>query len=99
VEEAILANERRGAGPSAELMVKLTRYARIAVDGLPSVFHCDGREVGQLQVCDGVPLLSDAVALSCFSFLLRHHEPRTGFFIRLVETRIESPRGRYGRNG
>ena len=89
LEEAIL-----GDGPSTDLMLRLTKYAAIAVDGLPSRFECEGMDVGHMEVCDGVPLLSDAVALSCFSFLLRHHEPRTGFFIRVVEAQLPPPRGR-----
>ncbi len=89
LEEAIL-----GDGPSTELMVRLTKYATIAVDDLPSRFVCEGMEVGRLEVCDGVPFLSDAVALSCLSFLLRHHEPRTGLFVRVVETHLRSHRGR-----
>ena len=78
VEEAIL-----GDGPRTDLMVRLTRYATVAVDGLPSRFECGGVEVGRMEVCDGVVFLSDAVALTCFSFLLRHHDPRTGFFVRV----------------
>ncbi len=84
LEEAILANEPPRGGPSADLMVRLTRYSAVAVGGLPWVFTCQGREVGHLQVCDGVPLVSDAIALSCLSFVLRRHEPRTGFYLRLA---------------
>ena len=87
LEEAIL-----GYGTSADLMVRLTKYASIAVDGLPSRFECEGVEVGRMEVCDGVPFLSDAEALSCLSFLLRHHEPRTGFFVRVVEAHF-GPKG------
>jgi hypothetical protein len=83
LEEAILAEECIEVGPSAELMVKLTKYAAIAVDGLPSLFQCQSQVIGHLQVCDGVPFVSEAVALSCLSFVLRHHEPRTGFFVRV----------------
>lgn len=94
LEEAILANEDASVGPSTDLMVRLTKYATVAVDGLPSRFECDSRVVGHLEVCDGVPFVSDGVSLSCLSHLLRHHEPRTGFFIRVVETHLQSPRDR-----
>jgi hypothetical protein len=84
LEEAILAHERNEVGPSAELMVKLTKYAAIAVDGLPSVFRCEGQVIGLMQLCDGLPFVSNAVALSCLSYVLRHHDPRTGFYLRVA---------------
>lgn len=67
----------------AELLMRFSECGRSAVEGLPSRFVCDGREVGRLDVCDGVAFVSDAVALSCLSFVLRRHEPRTGFFINI----------------
>ena len=67
----------------AELQMKLSECATSAVERLPSRFVCDGQEVGRLDVCDGVAFVSDAVALSCLSFVLRRHEPRTGFFLHL----------------
>lgn len=84
LEEAILAGEIPRGGPSAELMVRLAKYAVVAIHGLPSVFECEGKEVGRVQICDGLPFVSDAVALSCLSFVLRRHTPRTGFFVRLA---------------
>ena len=93
LEEAILANEPPRGEPSADLMVRLTKYAAVAVQGFPSVFECHGCEVGRLQVCDGVPFLSDGLALSCLSYVLRHHDPRTGFFLR-VGPRRDSPGSR-----
>lgn len=89
LQEAVHANESNN-----ELMLRLTKYATIAVSGLPSVFKCVEHVVGQLEVCDGVPFLTDAVTLSCFSYVLRHHEPRTGFFVRVVVTQLRSQRGR-----
>lgn len=84
LEEAILAGENPREGMSAELMVKLTKYAVVAIVGLPSVFECEGQEVGRLHVCDGVPFVSDALTLSCLSYVFRSHEPRTGFFLRIA---------------
>ena len=84
LEDAILAGENPRAGPSAELMVRLTKYATVGLDGLPTVFESEGKEVGRLQVCDGVLFVSDALAVSCLSYVLRRHEPRTGFCLRIV---------------
>jgi len=75
VEEVLLA------GGLTETMCRLSRYAGVALHDLPRVFEAEGQEVGSWQECDGVVFVSDALALSCLSYLLRHHEPRTGFFV------------------
>lgn len=85
MEEALLAKDQ-----SADLLVRLTKYAAVAVEGLPSRFECEGAPVGRMDVCDGVPFLSDGLALSCLSYLLRCHDPRTGFFL-LVEPQGNRP--------
>lgn len=68
----------------AELLVRLTVCARMAVEGIPRVFQRDGYEIGRVDVCDGMVLVSSALALSCLSYVLRHHEPRTGFYLRVL---------------
>jgi hypothetical protein len=82
VKEAILVNERREVGPSAELMVRLTKYAAVVAEGLPSRFECEGLAVGHMEVADNCCVfVSSALAVSCLSWWLRNCKPRTGFFL------------------
>jgi hypothetical protein len=78
----------------AELLMTFTECARTAVDGLPRRYDCDGHEVGRVDDCDGLAVVSSGLALSCLSFVLRHHEPRAGFFVRAVDAHFRSPSGR-----
>ncbi len=72
--------EEQGEGFTM-FMEKLARLAAIAVKDLPDRFECQGRPVGRMDLCDGVVFVSNALALSCLSWLLR--DQRTGFFMRL----------------
>ncbi len=84
IQEALLAHVDPVNRPTTELMMRLSKYARIAVEGLPGVFEHRGCVIGRLDVCDGLPVVSNAMTLSCLSYVLRHYDPRTGFFVRLL---------------
>jgi hypothetical protein len=78
----------------AELLMKFTECAGTAIDGLPRRFHCEGHEIGRVDYCDGLAVVSSGLALTCLSYVLRHHETRTGFFVRVVDAHFRSPSGR-----
>jgi hypothetical protein len=80
VQQGLLAQ-----GPSTELMLRLAKYARIAVKGLPGRFECAGQEVGRVDEADGLVVVSSGLAMSCLSYVLRHHEPRTGFYVSVLD--------------
>ena len=63
--------------------VTLSFYAAVALRGLPQTFVGNGVKLGCLEICDGVPLLSNALTASCLSFVLRRTTPRTGLYLRL----------------
>jgi hypothetical protein len=67
-----------------DLMLRFSNYAAIAVRGLPDEFRGeDAGLIGRMEVVDNCMVyVSSALALSCLSHLLRHSEPRTGFFLR-----------------
>jgi hypothetical protein len=69
------------------LMLRLSNYAAIVVDGLPTEFRSeDGRLLGRVDVADNcLVFASSALAVSCLSFVLRHQQPRTGFFMRMAD--------------
>jgi hypothetical protein len=66
------------------LMLRFSKLAAIAVRGLPDEFRGeDGGLIGRMEVVDNCTVyVSGALALSCLSHVLRHSEPRTGFFLR-----------------
>ena len=68
----------------AELLMRLAECASTAVGDSPRRFHCNGHEIGRIDVCDGLVVVSNALALSCLSFVLHHHAPRPGFYLRLA---------------
>jgi hypothetical protein len=72
--------EEQGEGFTV-FMEKLTRLAAVAVKDLPDRFECHGWPVGRMDLCDGVVFVSNTLALSCLSWVLR--QQRTGFFLRL----------------
>lgn len=78
------------------LMLRFAKYATIALDGLPTEFRTeDGAVVGRMDVVDNCSVfVSSGLAVSCLSWMLRYHEPRTGFFVSVVEAQLQSPRGR-----
>lgn len=85
LQEAILAKLDPERGPPTELMLRLAKYARIAVGDLPCVFNCGGQEIGRVDECDGLVVASSGLALSCLSHVFRYQEPRTGFFLRVLD--------------
>jgi len=68
-----------------EMMTRLARYAVLALDDLPTVYTCERVEVGRLEFCDGIAFVSDAVTLSCLSWVLRHE--KTGFYVQTIPER------------
>jgi hypothetical protein len=71
----------------AELLMKLTECARTAVESLPRRFECEGHEIGRVDECDGLAVVSNGLALSCLSFVLRHQQPQAGFFVSVSDER------------
>jgi hypothetical protein len=69
----------------AELQMRLASCAKDAVGGLPRRFECEGHEVGRVDDCDGLAVVSSTLALSCLSYVLRQHHPKTGFFVRVPD--------------
>lgn len=62
------------------MMLRLYRYAAVAVEGLPNRFESDGQTVGRVDVADGCCVFaSSALAVSCLSWVLR--QERTGLYL------------------
>ncbi|HEY2953848.1 MAG TPA: hypothetical protein VGK89_01220 [Candidatus Eisenbacteria bacterium] len=81
VELVMEAFASREQGPRTRMLARLAQYAALAVEDVPRVFVCEDLTVGRVDVCDGVPFVSCALAVSCLSYVLRHWEPRTGIYI------------------
>jgi len=81
--EAALETDAPETPHFTDLMLRFSRYAAIAVQGLPTEFRsADGALIGRLSVADNCSVFVSAVlAVSCLSWVLRYHEPRTGFFL------------------
>jgi hypothetical protein len=63
-----------------DLMLRLSKSATTAIEGLPTRFESGGQEVGRLDVADGCCVFaSNTLALSCLSWVL--WQQRTGFFL------------------
>jgi hypothetical protein len=71
--------------PGTLIMLKLVKYALVGLEGVPNRFECDGASLGGFDECDGVAMVSDALAVSCLSWVLRQR--RTGFFVKLSGSR------------
>lgn len=84
--EAVLDRGAPDTPHFTDLMLRFSKYAAIAVKGVPTEFRGeDGILLGRTAVADNCLLfVSNALALSCLSYVLRHHEPRTGFFVRAL---------------
>ena len=81
--EAVLEPDAPETPHFTDLMLRLSRYATLAVKGLPNEFTSDdGSVIGRMDVADGcLVFVSSALAVSCLSWVLRYHRPRTGFFL------------------
>ena len=81
IEQVMESFASREQGPRTRMLVKLAQYAAVAVGDLPRAFVCEDVTVGRVEVCDGVPFVSCALAVSCLSYVLRHRKPRSGVYI------------------
>jgi hypothetical protein len=81
--EAVQESDAPETPRFTDLMLRLSKYAAIVVKGLPNEFRSEnGDLVGRMDVADHcLVFVSNALAVSCLSWILRYHEPRIGFYL------------------